>query len=138
MKVILDANLLVSAYTCDGVVRRHYLHDLELVETFISPEIFIEVERSLRRKEFGVELSDVAVILKDIIARCKVIRIKATPDSGSRDESDWHVRALALQIDANCVLTGDKGLAEDAAAQGIVCKRITDFVSEQKASLNRL
>jgi predicted nucleic acid-binding protein len=138
MKVILDANLLVSAYTCDGVVRRHYLHDLELVETFISPEIFIEVERSLRRKEFGVEPSDVAVILKGIIARCKVIRIKAKPDSGSGDDSDWHVRALALQIGADCVLTGDKGLAEDAAAQGIVCKRITDFVSEQKVSLNKL
>ncbi len=133
MKIILDANLLISAYTCEGAVRKHYLHDLEFVEMCISPEIFIEVERNLRRKEFDLETSEVAVILRNILDRCQVIRIKSKSDLSILHGSDWHIHALADQIGADCVVTGDKGFLEEAATLGIPCKRLSEFVAKHKA-----
>lgn len=134
MKIVLDANLLISAYTCEGEVRKHYLHDLELVEICISPEILIEVERNLRRKEFDLGASEVAVILRNIVDRCQVIRISSKSDLSVLHGSDWHIYALADQIGADCVVTGDKGFFEEAAMQGIPCKRLSEFVAMHKAT----
>ncbi len=132
MKIVLDANLLISAYTCEGEVRKHYLRDLELVEICISPEIFIEVERNLRRKEFNLDASEVAVILRNILDRCQVVRINSKSDLSVLHGSDWHIHALADQIGADCVVTGDKGLLEEAAMLGIPCKQIFEFVATQR------
>jgi predicted nucleic acid-binding protein len=132
MRIILDANMLVSAYTCDGKVRDHYLHNFELVEIFISPEIFIEFERHLRRKEFGLSPSEIPGILSDVLTRCLVTRISSKPNNSINYGTDWHIYALAKQIEANCVVTNDKGFSKRAATNGIKCMQITDFVSEYK------
>lgn len=132
MRIILDANMLISAYTCDGKVRDHYLHNFELVEIFISPEIFIEFERNLQRKEFGLSPSEIPVILSDVLNRCLVTRISSKPNNSVNYETDWHIYALAKQIKANCIVTNDKEFSERAARNSIKCMHITDFVSEYK------
>ena len=130
MLVILDTSLLISAYTSDGNVRSMYRHDLELVDLCISPEIFIEVERNLRRKEFSLTSLDVSAILKDILERCRVVRIESPPNSAAKHGTDWHLVCLAQQVQSDYILTGDKEFSQSANWEGLCCKRISDFVSQ--------
>jgi len=120
MKLVLDSDFLISAYTCDGEVRRHYQHGLELHDLAISPEIFTEVEKNLRKGEFNISPPEIKEMLSDLLNRCKLVRIEDPPAEMSTINSDWHLPALAEQIKADLILTGDN----EAVARSLSCKKI--------------
>lgn len=52
LTLVVDANILVSAYSSAGRVQKEWRTGVGFHRLVISPEIFAEVERTLRKTEF--------------------------------------------------------------------------------------
>jgi predicted nucleic acid-binding protein len=112
MRLIIDANVLVSAYTCDGVIRQLWLDDIGLHSLYISPEIFSEVERTLRKSEFNLSSEEIRSILHNILDRCEVVRILTKSTKQLPDIEDAHLADLADTISVDAIVTGDDKIRE--------------------------
>lgn len=125
-RIIVDANVLVSAYGVDGEVRRLWRDSLRDYRIVISPEIFIEVEARLRNGEFTLSASEIKSALKDIAGRCDFVRPNAQSSSGfaalnvARHEFPDGVPPVFL-------LTTDDRLSGEAEIEGCRILRIEDF-----------
>jgi predicted nucleic acid-binding protein len=114
-KIIVDANILISAYGCDGEVRRYWRDSLRAYKIIVSPEILIEVEARLRNGEFNLPDESIKGVLLDILSRCEVVRPNPAHDPKFPDAKDAHLSALARHahpdgVFAEWLLTGDEAL----------------------------
>lgn len=109
MRLVIDSNVIISAYTTDGDVRTLWQQGLELQTLLISPEIFSEIERNLRRTEFGLQPEEVRMVLSDILKRCEVIRMSSSPIDY---EGDAHLAVLESDARADFIVTGDHALLD--------------------------
>ena len=117
-RIIVDANILISAYGCDGEVRRYWRESLRAYKIAVSPEILIEVEARLRNGEFNLSSGEIRAILKDIIDRCDVVRPSPPRDPKFENSKDAHIAALARHqfadgVSATFLLTGDDALCRE-------------------------
>jgi predicted nucleic acid-binding protein len=113
--VVVDANILISAYGFDGEVRRHWSESLWGCKMVVSPEILIEVESGLRNSEFNLGNAEIKKILADILERCEVVRPNPVRDPGFKNAKDSHLAALAQYkfpdgARPEFLLTGDEAL----------------------------
>ena len=110
MKLVIDANILVSAYAHRGTIHDEWKAGIGPHELIISPEIFREVERNLRQTEFHLSDDDVRTCLLDILERCLLERFHAPFDGAITDENDRHLAALFFASGADHVVTGEASL----------------------------
>src|ERR1700690_930250 len=94
-RIIVDANILISAYGFDGDVRRYWLESLRGHRIVISPEILIEDEARLRDGNFNKLSSEIRAILKNLVSRCEVVRPPPPQDPSFKNQKDAHLAALA-------------------------------------------
>ena len=129
LKLVIDANVLVSAYSAAGRVHDLWEAGLGPHQLFISPEILAEVERTLRQVEFHLAPNEIKARLKDILGRCVLVRPKAKFNGPVADEKDRHLANLALEVRADRVITGEASLREARELAGIPVLRIAEFCS---------
>jgi predicted nucleic acid-binding protein len=115
LKLIVDANILISAYAFDGEVRRYWLTALGPHRLIVSPEIIIEVEKRLRSGEFHLSDDQIRSILVDILDRCELVRPVPPRDVSFADSTDAHLAALVNHdypdgVGPHVLLTGDARL----------------------------
>ena len=110
MRLVIDANILVSAYAHRGTIHDAWRQGIGPHECIISPEIFQEVERNLRQADFHLSDEQVRRCLLDILERCRVERPKHTFDGTITDENDRHLAALFVHCEADYVVTGEENL----------------------------
>lgn len=72
MKLVIDANIPVSAYAAEEKIREYWRTALGLHNILISPKIFAEAEMALRQAEFGLTSCEIRAIWLDILDRCKI------------------------------------------------------------------
>ena len=109
MKVFLDTNVLVSAFTTRGLsadVVRLILTEHELLTGEVN---LTELERVLH-KRMGVPAPQVALVMQLLRDQTIVPRPKAPPDVAVRDPDDLWVLASALAGNAEVLVTGDQDL----------------------------
>lgn len=109
MKVFLDTNVLVSAFTARGLsadVLRLVLTEHELLTGEVN---LTELERVLRQR-MDVPAPQVAFALKFLRDQTIVPRPKSAPDVPIRDPDDLWVLASALAGGAEVLVTGDQDL----------------------------
>ena len=94
----------------------------------ISPEIFAEVERTLRHTEFHLTSNQINQCLKDILVRCTLIRPKARFLGEIPDENDRHLANLALEIQADKIITGESSLRTANNIAGIPILKFHELV----------
>ena len=128
MRLVIDANILVSAYAHRGTIHDAWRQGIGPHELIISPEIFQEVERNLRQTEFHLSDEEVRRCLLDILERCQLERPKDVFDGTITDENDRHLGALFLHCSADYVVTGEDGLAS-SSHPGIRFISFRDLVS---------
>jgi len=128
VKLVIDANILVSAYTVEGAVRERWRSGLGLHELIISPEIFSEVERTLREAQFGLSGANIRAILLDILDRCVLVRARSKYEGSVGDEKDRHLANLAREVGADSILTGDQALLEMQTIAGVRVMSLSEFV----------
>jgi putative PIN family toxin of toxin-antitoxin system len=131
LKLIIDANVLVSAYSSAGCTQERWKTGLGSHKLIISPEIFGEVERTLRQTEFELTSEEIKKHLKDILKRCTVVRPRTQFDECIADENDRHLANLALEIKADKILTGESALKESATIAGTPVMSFAQFIGQE-------
>ena len=116
--VVVDANILISAYGFDGEVRRYWRESLWGCRLVVSPEILIEVESRLRNSQFNLAGTEIKAILLDILQRCELVRPNPARDPGFKNSKDSHLAALAQfklpgKASPEFLLTGDEALRQE-------------------------
>jgi putative PIN family toxin of toxin-antitoxin system len=129
LRVIIDANILVSAYSTAGRIQERLQAGLGPHELFISPEIFAEVERTLRQAEFQLSPVKIRTCLKEILSRCRLVRPKAKFTGDISDEKDRHLVNLALEVKADTIIMGELGLREEKAIAGITVQKLSELAA---------
>ncbi len=133
LKLVLDANLLVSAYSAAGHINELWKSGLAPHRLMISPEIFAEVERTLRQAEFQLSPDEIKVGLKDILAHCVVVRPQARYTGKIPDEKDRHLANLALEVKADKIITGESTLPKTSPIAGIPVVKFNEFVAKRSS-----
>lgn len=131
MKLILDANILVSAYAVDGRIREYWRKGLGPHQLLISPEILTEVESALRRTEFHLSDDGIRTILVDILDRCDVVRPRLLYAGPVPDENDRHVVSLAKEVGADRIITGDEVLQKVESLGDIPVMPLAEFLKAE-------
>lgn len=131
LTLVIDANILVSAYSAAGRIQKKWKTGVEFHRCVISPEIFAEVERTLRKSEFHLAPHEIKEHLKDILKRCTVVRPKACFNGNMPDEKDRHLANLALEVGADRILTGETALKRSMTIAGARVMSLTEFVTEE-------
>ena len=111
MKVILDTNVMISAFAARGLCSALLEYCLNRCEIVISEEIFRELSTHIADKlKLPQVLHDrILALLRD---SCTISEVSPVDDVQCRDANDLHVLGLARQSGAGCVITGDKDLLE--------------------------
>jgi len=135
--VVVDANILISAYGFDGDVRRYWHGSLWGCEIVVSPEILIEVESRLRNSEFNLETTEIKKILLDILDRCKLVRPNPARDPKFKNSKDSHLAALVQfklpgGATPDFLLTGDAVLLQEGKIGNCEVLRIGEFCNSGK------
>jgi len=128
MRVVLDTNVLVAAFTTEGVcatlLRRARKREFQLV---LCPIIFQEF-RGVLRKKFAAttdEVRDAVTLIHEAVE--EVVPDPAAISRISRDRSDDAVLACALAASAEVLVTGDDDLLSLRAFHGIQIIQPRDF-----------
>lgn len=130
LKLVIDANILVSAYSTSGRIQERWRRGFGPHQLMISPEIFAEVERTLRQVEFHLTADEIKQCLKDMLKRCVVVRPKARFNGEIPDEKDRHLANLALEVKADKIITGETALLTSSPIAGIPVLKLNEFVEE--------
>jgi len=131
LKLVIDANILVSAYSSNGRIREAWRDGLGTHQLVISPEIFAEVERNLRQAQFHLSHDQIQVCLRDILERCDLIRPRAKYTGTISDEKDRHLINVGLEVHADIIITGESSLLREKEIAGIRISRFHDFVQDR-------
>ena len=139
-KVIVDANILISAYGCDGEVRRYWRDSLRTYKIIVSPEILIEVEARLRNGEFNMPSAAIKAMLLDVLDRCEIVRPNPLRDPKFSNTKDAHLAALALHrypddVGPRWLLTGDDALGKCSTIGTCKVIGIGEFCNSSKSEL---
>lgn len=137
LTLVIDADFLVSAYSSAGRIQGKWKTRRGCHRFVISPEIFAEVERTLRQAEFHLTPAEIKECLKDVLKRCTLVRPKTRFNGKMADEKDRHLANLALEVSADKILTGETALKEGLTIAGTPVMSFAEFVSEETCNASK-
>ena len=115
MRIVVDTNVIVSAFLWGGTPRR--LLDAikeQQLELFTSRALIAELEDVLAREKFAAQLSRTRFTSAFLIARYTQLATLIAPAEVAvpelRDPKDIHVLACALATRAEAIISGDADL----------------------------
>jgi len=134
-RIVLDTNIYISAILTSGKPRAI----LDLVrekkfELFISEEILNEIERVLNVK-IGLNNSDIVDTLNSIIDISSIVIPKIRISRIENDESDNIILECAVEVNADCIISGDNHLLSLKKYDGISILNPADFLYDNDITL---
>ena len=118
MRIFLDTNVLVSAYTARGIcndLMRFILAEHEL----LTGEVNLAELRRVLRERFKASAAPVAAVEAELRAETVIPKPAAPSTLSIRDPDDRWVLASAVSGQADLLVTGDRDLLDVAAASPI-------------------
>jgi hypothetical protein len=120
MTAVVDASILISAYTEEEILSKLWKRGLPGVALVVSPEVVIETERALRGLDFHLTSGEIRAMLLDILDRVQVERLKEAV--GSRPGQ--HLAQLARQTKAEYIVSEDVELEKSVRGPKVVTLKI--------------
>ena len=109
MRIVLDTNMLISAFLFKGLSASVYDYCVSHTEVHLSEWIIAEFLEKLENK-FNVD-SEVRKAIEEVVReRAKVSDPSISLPTICRDKDDNHVLRIAESISADFIVTGDKDL----------------------------
>ena len=109
MKIILDTNVLISAFVFGGNSAKSLEYSIEKCDVCISPWILEELRRTLKEK-FKISTQDVIRIEQILKSDFHLFLPHTKLPAICRDKDDNHILQLAESTHADYIITGDKDL----------------------------
>ena len=109
MKLVLDANVLVSGFASRGLCYSLVEICFRNHEVYFSPRLLEELKKALLGP-MGVPLDIVEEALSTVQLRARRADPLPVPSSACRDKEDLHVLGLSAAAGAEFLVTGDKDL----------------------------
>lgn len=109
MKVVLDSNIYIAAFSSRGLCSSLFELCLENVDIIISEYILSEISRifSKKIKLPDNKVQDIITYLRD---QCEIMDHKKLDDKICRDADDDNILALAKGSQADYIIAGDDDL----------------------------
>lgn len=109
MKIILDANVIIAAFAARGLCAEIFRFSIESCEVFASTTLLDECEKTLIQK-LKIPTEKVSNILLFLEKELYLIEPAPVATDACRDSEDLHILGVALQSQAQFIITGDKDL----------------------------
>jgi len=109
MKVVLDSNVIVSAFATRGLCASLFEILLASEEIIISEHILYEVKRVLRIK-IKLPEKNTSEIIDYLRESCSVLDYNKLISNVCRDKDDDKILALAFSNGIKLIVTGDKDI----------------------------
>jgi putative PIN family toxin of toxin-antitoxin system len=110
VRVVIDTNVLVSAFIVGGKPRRLVLKLLEEHTVILSRQMLAELADVLARDKFIVKTSQVDRFLASLVRKSKIVTPSSRFKVISEDPDDDVVLNTAYNGKADYIITGDKHL----------------------------
>jgi putative PIN family toxin of toxin-antitoxin system len=137
MKVVLDTNVFIAAFTARGLAHLVFEHCLEEHDVFISEAILAECENGLRRV-FKMPADLVSAYRALLETACIREDIAPVESSSCRDPNDLHILGLAVKAGADIIITGDGDLLDLGSFRGIPILSPRRFWEKERAFVNKI
>jgi len=113
MKIVLDANIFVSAFFWGGNPRQVLKRAIsQLDELFITREILEEIGNVLGRPKFHAGAEHIAHYLQSIEHIGRMVAVTGTIKDGSRDTTDNKYLECGIAGNVDYIISGDIHLLE--------------------------
>jgi putative PIN family toxin of toxin-antitoxin system len=109
MMVLLDTNVIFSAFAARGLAQAVFELCLEKHTIIISEQILSELSAHLHKKLIMPD-QKVRLIIDYLRESCFLGEEAPVRKSACRDKNDLHVLALAEKTRPDCIITGDEDL----------------------------
>ena len=134
MKIVLDANVIIAAFAARGLCESIMEVCLSEHEIVLSDDLLDEVLRNLRLKiKLPISIVD---NIGELLHEYSNISIPvALPSDVCRDPDDIKILGLAVAINADYIVTGDKDLLVLESFEGIPIlnpRSFSDFLHSGK------
>lgn len=109
--VVLDTNILVSAFGWEGPERRVYrLARDGPLRAATSPELLAELARVLSYPKFGLDSAEIDAITREVKSASTVVAPARKIEAVPADPPDDRVLECAVAADAEWIVSGDQHL----------------------------
>ena len=120
MKIVLDANILISAFFWGGNPRKILERAITKTdELFITKEILEEIEEVIGRPKFHTDGEKIDYFIDSLEEIGNKIIVKNWIKNGSRDNSDNKYLECGITANVDYVVSGDIHLLELKEYEGI-------------------
>jgi len=126
MRLVLDSNVLVTAFVARGVCAELLEHAVRVHEPVTSALILEEVHRSLLEK-VRVSASQADQAVKLLRTRFEIVEPVTIQEGACRDPDDLPVLGTVVAARCDVLVTGDKDLLELETWRGIRIVSPRDF-----------
>jgi len=113
MRIVLDSNVIISAFLFGGTPARLLEHALAgSVQCFTSLPILDEVRDVLQRPKFGLSPHQALALIEEIHDLCSVVTPTRRIEAVAADPDDNAVLECAVAARAQIVVSGDSHLLD--------------------------
>ena len=111
MKIVLDSNVIVAAFSSRGLCASLFELCLDRYTIIISDFILAEVSRILQ-DQFRMPSKNVKAVVDYLEEFCVLTSYQKLPKRICRDPFDDEILALAISSEVDYIITGDKDLLD--------------------------
>lgn len=130
MRLVLDTNILISAFFWNGNERKVLLKCREKIwESITSPSIIEELNEVLIRK-FNVPENKITEYIQDILFFSEIVFTTGEIDVIDRDPDDNIIIETAVKGKSDFIITGDDHLLELGKYNRIKITKASDLLQE--------
>lgn len=126
-KVVIDTNVLVSAFLNKGTSRKLLVKMLETQEVVLSVPLLAELADVFSREKFGTKTDTVNHFISILIHRATVIQITSNLKIVIDDPDDDVVLNTAISGKADYIVSGDKHLLKIGNYKEIQIISVSEF-----------
>ncbi len=130
MRVVLDTNILISAFFWDGNEKEILLKCKNKEhQSVLSPAIIEELNDVLSEK-FEVPDNKITKYIQDILSFSEIVFTEGKIDVIEEDLADNHILETAVRGKADLIITGDNHILQLERYEDIGIKRSSDFLDD--------
>ena len=127
-RVVIDTNVLVSAFLDKGKSRKLLLKLLETHAVILSSQMLAELADVLSRDKFNVTTAQVDKFISLLIRQATIVSITSNSKIIIEDPDDDKVIDTALAGKADNIVSGDKHLLKIACHEQIHIVSVNSFM----------